>query len=213
LTPRPDLSRLDPGGGVARSVGLERVIGCVIASANEVIEPGIVKNAPGTRNRFTLGEPDGTRSARLEAIAAAFTAAGVAAPVTQEIRTEIWDKLVRNLSTAPISALTGEPIAVIGRHDELFAVAKTVMSEAIDVAAAHGIVLDLDPETLYATRPNSPHKPSMLQDFERGRVPEIDGLLTAVQAFARAAGVATPSLDTIVALVIEKARKRGLYPA
>ena len=52
----------------------------------------------------------------------------------------------------------------------------------------------------------------MLQDFERGRPPEIDGILTAVQAFARAAQVPTPQLDTITALIIEKARKAGLYP-
>jgi 2-dehydropantoate 2-reductase len=52
----------------------------------------------------------------------------------------------------------------------------------------------------------------MLQDFERGRPPEIDGLLTAVQAFARAAQIPTPRLDTISDLIIEKARKAGLYP-
>jgi len=42
--------------------------------------------------------------------------------------------------------------------------------------------------------------------------PEIDGLLPAVQEFARAARIATPQLDAITALAIEKARRMGLYP-
>jgi 2-dehydropantoate 2-reductase len=211
--PLPDLSRLDPGGMLERTVGFERVIGCMINSANEVIEPGVIRNSPGTRNRFTLGEPDGTISRRIEAIAAAFERAGVAAPVTTEIRTEIWDKLLRNLSTAPICALTGEPIGVIGRHDELLALARGLMAEGLATARAHGLGVDVTVERAYGSRPSSPHKSSMLQDFERGRPPEIDGILTAVQQFACAAGVATPHLDTVTALVIEKARKAGLYPA
>jgi 2-dehydropantoate 2-reductase len=210
--PRPDLSLLDPGGVLERTVGLERVIGCMINSANEVVEPGVIRNSPGTLNKFTLGEPGGTISRRLQAISAAFERTGVAAPISTAIRVEIWDKLLRNLSTAPICALTGEPIGVIGRHDELFALARALMAEGLATARAHGIAPDVTVERAYGKRPSSPHKSSMLQDFERGRPPEIDGILTAVQAFARAAGVATPHLDTVTALIIEKARKAGLYP-
>jgi 2-dehydropantoate 2-reductase len=211
--PRPDLARLDPGGVLARTVGLERVIGCMINSANEIVEPGVIRNSPGTLNKFTLGEPDGTVSRRIERIAAAFERAGVPAPISTTIRVDIWDKLLRNLSTSPICALTGEPIGVIGRHEELYALAKALMEEGLAAARAHGITPEVTVERAYGRRPNSPHKSSMLQDFERNRPPEIDGILTAVQAFARAAGVPTPHLDAATALVIEKARKMGLYPA
>lgn len=210
--PRPNLSRLDPGNVLARAVGRERVIGCMINSANEIVEPGVIRNSPGTLNRFTLGEPDGTVSPRVEAISAAFERAGVAAPVTTDIRAEIWEKLLRNLSTSPICALTGEPIGVIGQHPELFQLSKALMTEGLATARAHGIEPAVDIERAYATRTNSRHKSSMLQDFERGRPPEIDGILTAVQAFARAAEVPTPQVDTVTALVIERARKAGLYP-
>jgi 2-dehydropantoate 2-reductase len=209
--PRPDLSRLDPGRVLERTIGLERVIGCMINSANEVIAPAVVRNSPGTRNRFTLGEPDGILSRRIEAISAAFGRAGVVAPVSTTIRVEIWEKLLRNLSTSPICALTGEPIGVLSRSEELFALAKALMGEALATALAHGIDPGLRVESSYRTAPTTSHKSSMLQDFERDRPPEIDGLLTSVQAFARAAGVATPHLDTVTALVIEKARKAGLY--
>jgi 2-dehydropantoate 2-reductase len=121
--------------------------------------------------------------------------------------------LLRNLSTSPICALTGEPIGVIGHHPELFDLAKVLMSEGLAVAKAHGIMPEVSVERAYGSRPSSPHKSSMLQDFERGRPPEIDGLLTAVQQFARAAAVPTPHLDAVTALIVEKARKAGLYPA
>ena len=211
--PHPDLSRLDPGGVLARTIGLERVIGCMINSANAVVELGVIRNSPGTMNRFTLGEPDGIVSRRVEAISAAFERAGIKAPVSTAIRNEIWEKLLRNLSTSPICAMTGEPINAISRHPELFELCKALMAEGLAAARAHGIDPGITVEQAYARPPAMPHKSSMLQDFEAGRPPEIDGILTAVQAFARSAGVATPHIDAITALVIEKARRMGLYPA
>jgi 2-dehydropantoate 2-reductase len=211
--PQPDLSRLDPDGALAREIGLERVIGCMINSANEVVEPGVIRNSPMTRNKFTLGEPDGAVSRRVQAISAELEAHGITAPITETIRVEIWDKLLRNLATSPICALTGEPIGVVGRHPELFELSRNLMREGLAVAKAHGIDVEDNFASSYGTRPTSTHKSSMLQDFERGRPPEIDGILTSVQAFARAAQVPTPTVDAVTALVIEKARRMGLYPA
>jgi 2-dehydropantoate 2-reductase len=208
----PDLSRLDPAGALAREIGLERVIGCMINSANEVIEPGVIKNSPMTKNKFTLGEPDGTLSRRVRVISAELERYGLEVPITESIRVEIWDKLLRNLSTSPICSLTGEPIGVIGRHPELLETSRNLMREGIAVAKAHGIPVEVEFERVYGTRPSSMHKSSMLQDFERNRPPEIDGILTSVQAFARAASVPTPTVDAVTALVIEKARRMGLYP-
>jgi len=209
--PRPDLSRLDPGGVLARTIGLERVIGCMINSANEVIAPGVIRNSPGTLNKFTLGEPDGASSRRVQAIAAAFERAGVPAPISTNIRSEIWEKLLRNMSTSPICALTGEPIGVLSRSPELFALARALMAEGLATARAHGVDPGITVEKAYAKAPTTSHKSSMLQDFERNRPPEIDGLLTAVQQFARVAEVPTPHLDTATAFVIAKARQAGLY--
>ncbi len=120
---------------------------------------------------------------------------------------------MRNLATSPICALTGEPIGVVGRHPELFETSRALMREGLAVARAHGIDVADNFRTSYGTRPTSSHKSSMLQDFERNRAPEIDGILTAVQAFARAADVPTPTIDAVTALVVEKARRMGLYPA
>jgi 2-dehydropantoate 2-reductase len=210
--PRPDLSRLDPGGVLTQTIGLERVVGCMINSANTVVEPGVVRNSPGTKNTFTLGEPDGTISTRLRRIAGALEAADIPAPLTATIRVEIWHKLLRNLSTSPICALTGEPIGVLAHHPELFALSKHLMREGLAVCRAHGVNVELEVERVYGMPPNTTHKSSMLQDFEAARPPEIDGILTAVQEFARVAQVPTPHVDAVTALVIEKARRMGLYP-
>jgi 2-dehydropantoate 2-reductase len=152
-------------------------------------------------------------SSRIQAISAELERCGLSAPITETIRAEIWDKLLRNLSTSPICALTGEPIGVVGRHPEMFELSRGLMREGLAVAKAHGIDVEDNFKDSYGTRPTSPHKSSMLQDFERNRPPEIDGILTSVQAFARAADVPTPTIDAVTALVIEKARRTGLYPA
>ena len=126
----------------------------MINSANMVVEPGVIRNSTGTQNRFTLGEPDGTASRRVEAISAAFERAGVRAPVSTAIRNEIWEKLLRNLSTSPICAMTGEPIGVISRHPELFELAKGLMAEGLATARAHGIDPGITVEKAYRARPD-----------------------------------------------------------
>ena len=55
------------------------------------------------------------------------------------------------------------------------------------------------------------HKMSKLQDLERSRSLEIDGLITSVQELGRLAGVATPTIDVVLALVQERGRQAGLY--
>src|SRR4029078_7591770 len=101
-------------------------------------DPGVIRNSTETQNRFTLGEPDGSRSRRIEAISAAFQRAGGRQPGSTAIRNETWEKLLRNLSTSPICAITGEPIGVISRHPELFDLARGLMAEGLASARAHG---------------------------------------------------------------------------
>src|SRR5262245_23787363 len=63
--PAPDLSRLDPGGALARAVGLERTIGAVVTSSNHVIEPGVVRNISPDRNTVWVGEAEHRQTPRL----------------------------------------------------------------------------------------------------------------------------------------------------
>jgi 2-dehydropantoate 2-reductase len=85
------LATVDPGNVQWDGFGPDRVLGCVVYPAAEVIEPGVVKHIEG--NRFSLGEPDGSRSERAQALSKALSAAGLKAPVRPKLRDEIWVKL------------------------------------------------------------------------------------------------------------------------
>ncbi len=78
---------------------------------------------------------------------------------------------------------------------------------------ANAVAQSYIPNVKRVTRsgPAPDHKPSILQDYELGRAMEIDVLVRAPAAFARAAGLATPMLDLMAALAIRQAREKGLY--
>ncbi|HUN49757.1 MAG TPA: 2-dehydropantoate 2-reductase [Candidatus Sulfotelmatobacter sp.] len=206
------VERLDPGGRLWRLIGPERSIGCIVYSGNEVVEPGTIRNTSDARNRFILGEPDGSTSERARALSAALGRAGIEAPITDDIRTAIWTKLVGNVGFSPVSALTLATLDKIGEAPEVLQVCRQLMAETLAVAQALGVSVRLDLDrAVEAALPRPPHKTSMLQDMERGRPMEIDVLLAAVQDFARLTGVPTPGLDTILALLALRARVAGTY--
>ena len=124
------LASVDPGNAQWDGFGPDRVLGCVVYPAAEVIEPGVVKHIEG--NRFSLGEPGGSKSDRAVALSQALTAAGLKAPVRPKIRDEIWVKLWGNLSFNPISALTHATLDVLCTDPGTREVARNMMIEAGD---------------------------------------------------------------------------------
>ncbi len=205
---------LDPGGRLWDEVGIARTVGCVVASANEVIEPGVVRHRP-PRSRFTLGRPDGGSSDRVRALAGVLTAAGLEAPVTADIRSAIWRKfLTGNMAVSVLAALTGATADGIQANPETQALCQRIVREGLAVARALGTELaDYDPVVALDPRNIAPGiRPSMLQDLELGRPVEIDSFVTAVQFLAERVGVATPTFDTVAAILKMRARQAGLWP-
>ncbi len=207
----PDLARLDPGGALAKAIGADRIIGGVIYSANEVLEPGVVRNnAPG-RNVLVLGEPDDMRTERVKRLAAALEKSSVSAPIESDIRRSVWAKVVINLASSSTGVVTGGTVKEDLADPAIADLRKRMQEEARAVAAAHGVSTEGAPLPPPHTGGGPVHKTSMLQDYELGRPMEIDAILMAPLWFARAAGVATPVLDTVIALAAHKAAKKGLY--
>jgi 2-dehydropantoate 2-reductase len=204
------LASVDPDGSVWRLLPPERAIGCIVYPAAEVVEPGVIEHTYG--DRFTLGEPDGSRSARVNAIAEALIAAGFKAPVRPRIRDEIWVKLWGNLAFNPISALTTATLDVLVADPGQRAVARAMMVEAQGVAEALGIrfAIDVDRRIAGAAEVGA-HRTSMLQDLERGRPMEIDALLGVVVELAALVGRPAPTCETVLALVRARARAAGCY--
>lgn len=202
---------VDPGGIVSKALPPARAVGCVVYPAAEVVEPGVVRHTYG--ERFSLGEPDGSRSPRVEALSKAFQAAGFKAPVRPRIRDEIWIKLWGNLTFNPVSALTGATLdRIVGRAD-LRALSHVMMLEAQEVAEALGVRFAIDAnKRIDGAAEVGAHKTSMLQDLERGRPMEIDALLGAVVELGTLTGHAMPLCSAVLALVRERARLAGCYP-
>jgi 2-dehydropantoate 2-reductase len=206
------LETVDPGGRQWNLIGPRRAIGCVVYPAAEVVAPGVVEVIEG--DRFVLGEPDGTASERVKAIARALIAGGLKAPVRSAIRTEIWVKLLGNAVFNPLSALTGATLSSLLVADTFTrALARDVMVEVENVARALGVVMPVGIEArLEGAGRVGAHKTSMLQDLERGRPMELDALVGAVCELGRLGGTATPLLDAVYALVRRRAIEAGCYP-
>jgi 2-dehydropantoate 2-reductase len=194
------LESVDPGGVIARSIPYEQVVGSVVYPAATLVEPGVVLHEEG--NRFSLGEPDGTKSERVQSIAGILTAAGFKAPVQAKLRNEIWLKLVGNATLNPVSALTGTTLAQMLRSDGGRRLLRSLMEEVAAVARALGVELPVGIDRrLEGAAAVGEHKTSMLQDLEAGKPLEIDALLGAVIELADGAGVAVPGLRTVYELV------------
>jgi 2-dehydropantoate 2-reductase len=205
------LESVDPGGQLWRMLPPSQAIGCIVYPAAEVVEPGVIEHTYG--NRFTLGEPDGSKSPRVEALSKMLAQAGLKAPVRADIRGEIWVKLWGNLAFNPLSALTGSTLDRLAFRPDLRAVAQGMMQEAAAVAEALGIRFPIAiDKRIDGAGEVGAHRTSMLQDLERGRPMEIDALLGAVVELARLTGKPTPLCDTVLALVRERARQAGCYP-
>src|ERR1700735_2782482 len=204
------LESVDPGAAQWNAIGPERAIGCVVDPACEVVAPGVIEHH--RFNRFTIGEPDGTTSDRILALRDALVSAGFDAPIRDTIRWNIWLKLWGNVCFNPISALTLATLDRVTSEPGLRAVCISMMAEARAITTSLGLSI---PEQMMERRVNAAgsvvgHKISMLQDLERGRSLEIDALVTAVQEVGRLLKVATPTIDTVLALVQERGRQAGL---
>jgi len=190
---------VDPTGVIGECIRCERVIGCVVYPAAELISPGVIKHVEG--NRFPVGEPDGTSSERVTRVSECFTRAGLQAPVLEDIRAEIWLKLWGNLTFNPISALSRATLAGICQYPPSRAIAAAMMTEAQSVANKLGITFRVSLEKRIAGAEKvGHHKTSMLQDVEAARTLEVDALLGSVVELARLTDTATPHIDTVYAL-------------
>lgn len=204
------LASVDPGDAQWTGFGPDRVLGCVVYPAAEVIEPGVVRHIEG--NRFSLGEPDGSKSERAVRLSQALTEAGLKAPVRPKLRDEIWVKLWGNLSFNPISALTHATLDVLCTDPGTRGVARAMMLEAQEIAETLGVKFPIDVDRrIEGGAAVGAHRTSMLQDLDQGRPMEIDALIGSVRELGRITGTPTPTIDTVLALVQLRARVAGLY--
>lgn len=200
-------SALDPDGALAAALPAQRIIGCVYWIGAHTRSPGeVVEDGAGG---CPMGEPDGSRSARVEALSAAFVAAGINAPIRDNIRGEIWVKAINSLCWNAVASLTQATNGTIGADPAALGVVRTMMEEADAMAEKLGIAVPYPIDKRLRLTLSAPaHKMSMLRDLEAGKPLEFDILDRSIRAVAERAGGAMPTIDTVLALL--RLRAAGL---
>ena len=195
---------------LAEIVGRDKLLAGKTYVGGTQLAPGHV--IAGTRSKLTvIGEPGGTFSARAEAVAAAFNAAGLDTAVSDNIMGTVWDKLLVNVATGALSGITRLPYGQLYQVPELEACAVAAVTEAMAVARACGVRLSIT-EPVEAWRMAGTGLPfefknSMLQSLEKGSITEIDYINGAVVQQGARYGIPTPVNQTLMAAIkgIEKA--------
>jgi 2-dehydropantoate 2-reductase len=205
------LPLLDPADALWNAVGPQRAIGGIFWPACSTPAPGVVRLLTGAGSGTVFGEPDGSTTPRVTALADAFRAADLPVTIAPNIRALIWHKLAFNLSAGPMCVLTQTAVRETHEEAALIECSRRMLAEAKAIALAMGHRLDIDPEHVVATNMKLAHRPSILQDLEAGRPMEVDALYSVPLEMARMMDVPTPTLDLLAALIKVKARAAKLY--
>ena len=206
------IESVDPGGEVTRVLDLDRAIGCVVYCSTELAGPGVVQHLEGTR--FSIGEPGGGISERCADFSTAMIAGGLKCPVEEDIRKDIWIKLLGNAAFNPISALARATMVEIATHQGTRAMVRLMMEESLEIAAALGCHPDISVQKrLDGAERVGGHKTSMLQDLEKDKPLELDVILAAVVELADLTGTKAPTLRAVHAVADLLASKVGVTAA
>ncbi|GGC72312.1 2-dehydropantoate 2-reductase [Undibacterium terreum] len=204
------LKTTDPQHNLSDYLPPAQVLGCVVHLGSTIQGPGVIRRGMG--NQLIIGEPDGSRSSRLELVAGLLAQAGFEVKASENIRQDIWTKLWGNMNMNPISALTSSTLDAILDDPLTHQLVLDMMEEAKRIGEKIGIQLPMDArERTVITRKLGAFKTSMLQDLEAGRQMEIDPILAVAHELAQVVGVDTPFINAVLGLVRQRARNAGLY--
>ena len=203
------IETVDPGGAVTKTIPPERAIGCVVYAGTELEAPGVVRHLEGTR--FTIGEPNRTMSDRCRKFSEAMIEGGLKCPIEQDVRDEIWVKLMGNVAFNPLSALTRATMEEICKHPDTRTLVSTMMSETLEIAEAVGAHPQISiQKRLRGAEKVGAHKTSTLQDLEAGKPLELAAIIGAVVELADLTGIDAPALRAIDAASSLLAQTQGL---
>jgi 2-dehydropantoate 2-reductase len=205
------LASVDPDGAIAAGIPIGHVVGCVVHAAAFVSAPGVVQNRMG--RGLVIGEPHGGVSERVASLKTVLDDAGFETVASDMIQRDIWYKLWGNMTTNPISAITGATTDRVIGDEVVRQLTTNAMLESGRIGERLGFAITQTPEERHQiTRKLGAFKTSMLQDVEAGRAIELDSLVGAVRELGQHVGVATPLIDAIYGLARLFARVHGLYP-
>jgi 2-dehydropantoate 2-reductase len=183
------------------ALGPGRVVGGLSYHSAAMIGPGHARHTH--RGPTWLGELDGSRTPRLQALFDALQAAGLQPTIVDDILSFIYTKLILNSAINPICAAMGIRVGEIPRTPGADELQTRVIQEALAVLKAKGIKL-ADPDIMGTIKAHCRvkfNKPSMLQHMEQGKKTEIDSLNGAITRMGRELGVPTPYNEALTWMV------------
>lgn len=193
---------------IARRLGEARVLGgLAVRIGGHITEPGKVR-AEGVAQVVVGGWPcmeqsHDCRRTVLSRLKKVFDAASIPTRVSDNIRYELWRKLVINNGVNPLSALTGLDTRSLTHHPDFSRIVHGMMAETVEASRADGVNLksqDLD-EMYELIRSFNAIKTSMLVDKEKGRPLELDSISGAVLNRCQKLGIDAPYTRLVSALL------------
>lgn len=198
---------VDPDGRITDTLDLHQVIGCVVFITAQSSAPAVVK----THNpyRIIFGELNNELTPRLDELVALIESAGIEAHGTDRIRDQLWTKIIANLTSNPVSVVTGATLEQIYGLPDMKDLALATFTEAMQVATAYDAKLGMEPATFMQFGASmGPVRTSMLQDFDKGLPLELAAIGDAVLELAEKVNIAMPITRTVLTL----ARFCGEHP-
>ncbi|GAA5233710.1 2-dehydropantoate 2-reductase [Verticiella sediminum] len=193
------VAAVDPQGVLAGSVRREQLVGAVVFITAERVQPAeVVSPNPML---IILGELAHMETPRVRRIAAALDAAGIEARVSPAIRDALWTKVLANLTSNPLSVVSGGTLQQIYSDPRLLPIARKMLDEGLALAAAYGARIVFDPPTFIAQgAAMGPIRTSMLQDALHGRPLELAAIGDAVLELAELQGIPMPVTRDVIGL-------------
>ncbi len=187
---------------LAQQLGNRPVMRGVINFGCVPLRPGHVRIAFHHRPHHLQELDPRSRDAAI-AICRVFSECGLDTRHSEKIRDLVWRKAILNACMNPICAVTGRTMAEIIKDPILFHLVGALIKEGVSVARANEFALGSD---FYAYCINyiktaGHHKPSMLQDIEKGRRTEVDFINGKIAEYGAQAEVPTPYNTMIRGLV------------
>jgi 2-dehydropantoate 2-reductase len=186
---------------IAETVGPERVVGGITAHSGMPVSMNEVRYVGGLGPLLVIGPFDGVSRPGFEKMVQSFQGVGLDVHPTDNINNVIWKKLIANVSTNVVAALTGLTGGIAVTHEPSVKIIEALSQELAMVARAKGIDFpELDDPlgfSLKAFASTKNNRVSMLQDVEAGRLTEIGNLNEVIVSEGRRLNIPTPYNEAV----------------
>lgn len=189
---------------IGKVVGTEHMVGGTTYISSAVVAPGAINQVSDFR-RVVIGELDGRRTPRIEAIFQVFKGTGIVIELSDNIMKTLWTKFVFISSASAFGSLTRLPMAQYRAVPETRQQIIRLMHEVVSVARSHGVILDadaVDKSLAFMDNAGPQIKASMQLDVESGHRSEVESMIGAIGRKGRESGVETPLADALYALLL-----------